>query len=167
MNNKKIQYNENVSFDKTLIIDKKNKTSLQMSKINAIDCATEQNCQLIEIGQTLIDNEMISVCIIYSIEKYIYELKKGTTNKNTKEIKTIEIKNKISMHDLNIKINKIVSIIQKYNQIKVVIKSTRNNTNIEHIAIYLKENIKNVNFNEKLFAIGNTHAQSIIITKKK
>ena len=108
------------------LIYKEHKDSVSENDFNkvvpwreAIRLANEKGLDLIEInGKT---NPIIVKLEDYS--KYLYELKKQLKQrkKNTTTLKEIQLSANISIHDLNIKANKVKDFIENGNKVKVVL----------------------------------------------
>ena len=85
----------------------------------AVSLAKDKGLDLIEINP----NTNPPIIKLEDYSKYLYELKKQLKQrkKNTTTLKEIQLSANISIHDLNIKANKVKDFIENGNKVKVVL----------------------------------------------
>jgi len=81
----------------------------------AIKLCDEHDLDLIEIS----DKNDVSICKMGDYEKFLYELKKQSKDKNKTELKTIKLSRTIAENDLNRLIEQCKSFLSKGNQVKI------------------------------------------------
>jgi len=107
--------NEEIRSEKLFVIDEKGKRLGEISKMDAIKKAKEEDKDLVLISAHL--NPPIAKIIEYG--KFLYQQSKKKKKQKQKELKEIKISFNISEHDLETKKNRFKKFLSKGHQVRL------------------------------------------------
>ncbi|MBF0337992.1 MAG: translation initiation factor IF-3 [Nitrospirae bacterium] len=113
--NKKIRINDQIKVPQIRLIDVEGEQLGIVNIRDAIRSAVERGLDLVEVAPAANP----PVCRIMDFGKYKYQLSKKHTHRKTIDVKEVKIRPRISDHDLERKINQLISFLTEGDKAKV------------------------------------------------
>ncbi|MBF0316556.1 MAG: translation initiation factor IF-3 [Nitrospirae bacterium] len=113
--NKKIRINDQIKVPQIRLIDVEGEQLGIVNIRDAIRSAVEKGLDLVEVAPAASP----PVCRIMDFGKYKYQLSKKHTHRKTIDVKEVKIRPRISEHDLERKINQLITFLTEGDKAKV------------------------------------------------
>ncbi|MBF0538908.1 MAG: translation initiation factor IF-3 [Nitrospirae bacterium] len=113
--NKKIRINDQIKVPQIRLIDVEGEQLGIVNIRDAIRSAAEKGLDLVEVAPAANP----PVCRIMDFGKYKYQLSKKHTHRKTIDVKEVKIRPRISEHDLERKINQLITFLTEGDKAKV------------------------------------------------
>ncbi|MES0335708.1 MAG: translation initiation factor IF-3 [Candidatus Magnetobacterium sp. LHC-1] len=113
--NKKIRINDQIKVPQIRLIDVEGEQLGIVNIRDAIRSAVERGLDLVEVAPAANP----PVCRIMDFGKYKYQLSKKHTHRKTIDVKEVKIRPRISDHDLERKINQLITFLTEGDKAKV------------------------------------------------